>query len=89
MKGKTPRRYSSEFKIKLVKEYLGTDKSYRELGVEYDVDASLIMSWVKRYERYKENAFQPPKRKPSFIADESKIPAFLKEELGLDKIKEH
>ncbi|OAA19358.1 transposase, partial [Kosmotoga sp. DU53] len=50
MKGKTPRRYSSEFKIKLVKEYLGTNKSYRELGVEYDVDASLIMSWVKRYE---------------------------------------
>jgi len=89
MKGKKQRSFSSEFKIKVVKEFLETDRSYRELGRKYDVSASAICEWVQEYRKYKERAFKAtPGRKSSFISDESKIPVFLKEELGLDKLKE-
>ena len=89
MKGKKQRSFSSEFKIEVVKEYLETDRSYRELGRKYDLSSSAICNWVKEYREYKERAFKAtPGRKSSFISDESKIPVFLKEELGLDKLKE-
>jgi len=35
MKEKRPRRCSSEFKMKLVKEYMETDMSYRETGYKH------------------------------------------------------
>jgi len=90
MKGKTPSRYSSEFKLKLVKEYLETDMSYREMGFKYDIDFSVISDWVNKYKVYKDKAFRTnQRRRYSFIADESKIPVFLKEELGLDKKDEY
>lgn len=90
MKGKTPRRYSTEFKLKLVKEYLETDKSYREMGFKYNMDFSVISDWVNRYKVYKDKAFKTnQRRRYSFIADESKIPAFLREELELDKKDEY
>lgn len=48
-----------------------------------------ILPETKEYREYKERAFKStPGRKSSFISDESKIPVFLKEELGLDKLKE-
>lgn len=91
MKGKRPRRFSREFKIKIAKEYLETDKSYREMSTEYNISGSVIGRWVSLYEKYKEKAFENriPGRKPSFIADKSKIPPALFEELGLDKIYDH
>jgi transposase-like protein len=90
MKGKTPRKYSTEFKLKLVKEYLETDKSYREMGIKYNMDFSVISDWVNKYKVYKDKAFKTnQRRRYSFIADESKIPAFLREELELDKKDEY
>ena len=90
MKGKRPRRYSSEFKMKLVKEYMETDMSYREMGFKYDIDFSVISDWVNRYKVYKDKAFETKRRRRySFIADESKIPAFLREELEMDKKDEY
>ncbi|WP_147431771.1 transposase, partial [Mesotoga sp. H07pep.5.4] len=47
MKGKKQRSFSSEFKIEVVKEYLETDRSYRELGRKYGLSSSSICNWVK------------------------------------------
>jgi len=47
MKGKKQRSFSSEFKIEVVKEYLETDRSYRELGRKYGLSPSAICNWVK------------------------------------------
>ena len=87
MNGVTPRRFSTEFKIKLVKEYLETNISYPKMGAKYNLDYSVIRNWVNKYKIHKEKAFdRKVGRKKSFIEDENKIPALLKEEIGLDKV---
>ena len=88
MNGVTPRRFSTEFKIKLVKEYLETNISYLKMAAKYNIDSAVIRNWVNKYKIHKEKAFdRKVGRKKSFIEDENKIPALLKEEIGLDKVK--
>jgi len=87
MNGVTPRRFSTEFKIKLVKEYLETNISYLKMAAKYNIDSAVIRNWVNKYKIHKEKAFdRKVGRKKSFIEDENKIPALLKEEIGLDKV---
>ena len=87
MNGVTPRRFSTEFKIKLVKEYLETNISYLKMAAKYNIDSAVIRNWVNKYKIHKEKAFdRKPGRKKSFIEDENKIPALLKEEIGLNKV---
>ncbi len=87
MNGVTPRRFSTEFKIRLVKEYLETDISYLKMAAKYNIDYAVIRNWVCKYKVHKEAAFErKPGRRRSFIDNENNIPAVLKEEIGLDKL---
>ncbi|MGC9384880.1 MAG: hypothetical protein ACP5D6_09795 [Kosmotogaceae bacterium] len=55
--------------MKLVKEYLELDMSYRETGFKYYIDFFVINDWVNKY---KDKAFKTnQRRRYSFIADES------------------
>ena len=43
-------KYSTEFKIKVVKEYLETNISYKSLSDKYRIpDKSLVRAWVNAY----------------------------------------
>lgn len=49
MSGK--KKYSNEFKLKLVQEYLKGDKGgFRQIAKEYGVDDSVLKQWVRLYE---------------------------------------
>ena len=48
-KGGKNRKYSYEFKLKAVKEYLEDHLSLLELEKKYDVANSVILRWVKLY----------------------------------------
>ena len=48
-KGGKNRKYSYEFKLKVVKEYLEDHLSLLELEKKYDVANSVILRWVKLY----------------------------------------
>ena len=56
-------RYSPEFKIKLVKEYLKGGISYESLKNKYNmVDSTPIKDWVKKYQEFGESSFYEEKR---------------------------
>lgn len=45
------KNYSSEFKTKVVEEYLNTEISKRELIVKYNISSAAVVSrWIKRYD---------------------------------------
>ena len=54
--------YDLKLKVKIIKEYLKGDKSYRMLGKQYKINAGIISRWV----RIARNG-QPVKPKPEKI----------------------
>ena len=62
------RKYSPEFKLKVLNQYLNGEAK-NALAVEYDIERSMIDSWLKRYEKDGYNGLidkkkgQPPKMK--------------------------
>ena len=62
------RKYSPEFKLKVLNRYLNGEAK-NALAVEYDIERSMIDSWLKRYEKDGYNGLidkkkgQPPKMK--------------------------
>ncbi|MGM7721032.1 transposase [Metabacillus sp. Hm71] len=46
-------KYSEEFKLKLVKDYLEGKLGYRLLAQKYNMkDSTRILRWVKAYEKF-------------------------------------
>lgn len=46
-------KYSQDFKIKIVKEYLSSNISYNDLAIKYDINnSSIITRWKLDYEKY-------------------------------------
>ncbi len=44
------RRYSTEFKIQLVQEYLDGEGSVRKIATRHGVPHSLLVIWIRKYE---------------------------------------
>lgn len=65
---KSYRKYSPEFKMEVIHLYLGGEAK-NALAVEYDIKSSMIISWLKRYEKDGYNGLidkkkgRPPKMK--------------------------
>lgn len=63
-------KYSTEFKYKLVKEYLESKISYNELAKKYSIrDKKTIRVWVNAYESQGYNGLKVPKRNDSYSLD--------------------
>ncbi|HCF38867.1 MAG TPA: transposase, partial [Thermosipho africanus] len=56
-------KYSSDFKLQVVKEYLNSDKSQNDICSEYNISQSAFSRWVNKYEEsgYDDNAFNSKK----------------------------
>jgi transposase-like protein len=79
------KRYESGFKIKVVKEYLNSGISLKELSKKYDVPSGTVSDWKVKYEQEGEKSFQKKRgKKRSVVVDRSKVPPVLAEKLGLN-----
>jgi len=89
MKYPRGKQYDPEFKLRLVKEFLETDRTLEEIAQENGITSKLLSKWTVKYREEGEAAFFKGSRAGSFIRDPSKIPPVLYKELGLDKIREN
>ncbi len=89
MKYPRGRQYDPEFKLRLAKEFLETDKTLEEIAQENGITSRLLSKWTVKYREEGEDAFFKGSRGGSFIRDPNKIPPVLYKELGLDKIREN
>jgi transposase-like protein len=83
------KNYEPEFKLRLAKEYLETDKTLEEVAQENGISSKTLNNWTVKYREEGEGAFFKGSRAGSFIRDPNKIPPVLYKELGLDKIREN
>jgi transposase len=51
MSVRTQRRYSVEFKLQLVREYLTDEGSLKGIAGRYDLNHSVLIYWLKKYQR--------------------------------------
>jgi len=89
MKYPRGKQYDPEFKLRLAKEFLETDKTLEEIAQENGITSRLLSKWTVKYREEGEDAFFKGSRGGSFIRDPNKIPPVLYKELGLDKIREN
>lgn len=62
-------KYDSEFKAKIIHEYITTSSSSRALGRKYKVDSRLIRRWIQRYRSQGVNSLKRRRHKRSFTTD--------------------
>ncbi|WP_165974010.1 transposase [Marinitoga lauensis] len=82
------KKYPSDFKLQVVKEYLNSDKSQNDICSEYNISQSAFSRWIKKYvdSGYDDNIFNSKKGRPnSIISDISKVPPFIYESVGIVK----
>ena len=89
MKHPRGKRYDPEFKLRLAKEFVETDKTLEEIAQENGISSKTLNNWTVKYRKEGEAAFFKASRSGSFIRDPNKIPPVLYKELGLDKIREN
>ena len=61
-KGITPRKWSKEEKLKLVRLHLDENKSLMQIEREYSVSNGLVSTWVKKYLEEGEQGLEPQSR---------------------------
>ena len=54
--------YSSEFKMKVVEEYIRGEGSSIDSGIKYDISSGLLRSWVRMYNANRELRDYSPRR---------------------------
>jgi transposase-like protein len=89
MKHPKGKYYDPEFKLRLAKEFVETDRTLEEIAQENGIDSKLLSKWTVKYRKEGEAAFFKGSQSGSFIRDPNKIPPVLYKELGLDKIREN
>ena len=62
-------KYSVELKIRMVKEYLSGDGSYRVLGEKYGVSHRTLEGWVQKYREQGEAALLPRNGNSTYSSD--------------------
>ncbi|MBM7560256.1 transposase [Marinitoga litoralis] len=82
-------KYSPDFKLSVVKEYLSDDSlTQADICEKYSISRSAFLKWVKKYEDsgFDDNVFNSKKGRPkNIISDFSKIPPFIYESAGISK----
>ena len=61
-KGQKKRVWTRDQKLEIVRKHLDEHISVKKLGMEYQVDHSMICRWTKEYLAGGEGAFEPKKR---------------------------
>lgn len=73
------RRFSEDFKLKLVKEYEQGIFSVPELEKFYDINNATIYSWIYKYSKYNKKSIQVVEMKDSQIEKMKQMEARIKE----------
>lgn len=77
------KKYSYEFKLAVVKEYLEGILGYTSLSKKYDVSSdSLVKTWVNTYKEFGEVGLQPKKGKTDYPLDFKRNVLHFKESTG-------
>ena len=81
-------KYTSELKIKIAKEYLSGEGSYRELSARYGVSKRIIEVWAKKYKLQGQAGLLPRCSNSSYSSDFKKkcVEAVLRGEGSVDDI---
>ena len=61
------RRFSEDFKLKIVKEYESGQSSALELEKIYDISSTVIYKWIYRYSKYNKQSVQIVEMKDSQV----------------------
>ena len=76
-------KYSTEFKMKVVKEYLESSISYKSLSGKYCMSSEIVITWVNAYKSRGYEGLKTKKRgKPSTIPKSQKKSKNIKAELS-------
>lgn len=62
-------KYSYQFKLKVVKEYLEGEMSYLDLETKYSVDNSMILDWVNHFEMNGATGLKVRRSKSNYTQD--------------------
>lgn len=62
-------KYSYQFKLKVVREYLKGEMSYMDLETKYSVDHSIILDWVNHFEMNGSSGLKVRRRKSNYTQD--------------------
>ena len=73
------RKFSEEFKLKIVKEYESGEFSVLEMTKMYDISAQVIYRWIYKYSKYNKQSIQVVKMKDSQAHKMKQLEARIKE----------
>lgn len=73
------RKYSEDFKLKIVREYESGESSALEICKIYDIAPQTIYNWVYRYSRYNKKSIQVVEMKDSQSHKLKQLEARIKE----------
>jgi len=76
---KRRRRFSEDFKLKIVKEYESGKHSVYEMEKIYDISNSLIYGWIYKYSKYNKKSIQVVEMKNSQAEKVKMMEARIKE----------
>ena len=76
---KRRRRFSEEFKLKIVKEYESGEFSVGEMTEIYDISYQSIYNWIYKYSRYNKQSIQVVEMKDSQAHKIKQMEARIKE----------
>ena len=62
-------KYNSEFKAKIIHEYITTPSSSLDLGHKYNIDSRLIRGWIQRYRSQGINSLKRRRGKRTFTTE--------------------
>lgn len=64
-------KYSFEFKMQVVREYLLGEGGCRFLERKYSIDRTIIMKWVKNFKQYGEDGLRRSRAKTVYASVKS------------------
>ena len=73
------RKFSEEFKLKIVKEYESGEFSVLEMTKMYDISAQVIYRWIYKYSKYNKQSIQVVEMKDSQAKKMKQLEARIKE----------
>ncbi|MFN2200071.1 MAG: transposase [Caldilineaceae bacterium] len=69
----TRRKYTADFKRRIIDEVLYTDRSQAEVEREYGIGAGCISRWIREVNEQAENAFPGNGNRPGAEADVARL----------------
>jgi len=72
MKHPRGKRYDPEFKLRLAKEFVETDKTLEEIAQENGISSKTLNNWAMKYRKEGKDEFFKGSRSGSFIVNSSR-----------------